>query len=161
MIFVTVGTHFQGFERLVNAMDCLASNVEEKVVIQYGCSKYIPSYAEGFAYTTSSEMEKLVDQARVVVTHAAAGAIILALNLNKPLVIVPRKKHFHEHADDHQIQLAKALDEFGQALTVIDPSPQSLQYAINHAGEIKSIISGPDHLVASLQMQLYQWFKER
>ena len=46
MIFVTVGTHEQQFNRLVQYMDKWASEHEEKVVIQSGYCTYEPQYAE-------------------------------------------------------------------------------------------------------------------
>ncbi len=39
MIFVTVGTHHQGFDRLVQAADELAAELDEQVVIQRGVTK--------------------------------------------------------------------------------------------------------------------------
>lgn len=43
MIFVTVGTHEQQFNRLVQYMDKWASEHEEKVVIQSGYCTYEPN----------------------------------------------------------------------------------------------------------------------
>jgi len=40
MIFVTVGTHDQGFERLVKKMDEIAGQIDEEVVIQVGYTDY-------------------------------------------------------------------------------------------------------------------------
>ena len=40
MIFVTVGTHEQQFNRLIEYMDIWASEHDEKVVIQTGYSSY-------------------------------------------------------------------------------------------------------------------------
>ncbi|MDI6655433.1 MAG: beta-1,4-galactosyltransferase, partial [Candidatus Hydrothermarchaeota archaeon] len=42
MIFVTVGTHNQSFERLVKKADEIAGKIGEKVVIQTGHTKYKP-----------------------------------------------------------------------------------------------------------------------
>lgn len=46
MIFVTVGTHEQPFNRLVEYMDRLKENkiIEEDVIIQIGYSTYEPQY---------------------------------------------------------------------------------------------------------------------
>ena len=45
MIFVTVGTHEQQFNRLVEYMDRWASTHEEEVIIQTGFSTYKPKKA--------------------------------------------------------------------------------------------------------------------
>jgi UDP-N-acetylglucosamine transferase subunit ALG13 len=48
MIFVTVGTHPGGFDRLVQQMDKIAGLIKEKVVIQRGFTRYTPRNAEYF-----------------------------------------------------------------------------------------------------------------
>ncbi|MEJ5201141.1 MAG: glycosyltransferase [Anaerolineales bacterium] len=109
MIFVTVGTHDQGFERLVKAADELATLVEEKVLIQKGCTKYQPIFADHFCYANSQEINDFIQQASVVVSQASAGTIINVLSLKKPLVVIPRLKKFKENWTDHQVELARAL----------------------------------------------------
>jgi UDP-N-acetylglucosamine transferase subunit ALG13 len=90
LILVTVGTHNHGFDRLVKAMDELAAEVDEPVMVQYGSSVYVPRHAEHFQWTSGQRMEQLSQAARVIVTHAAAGSILVALLREKPLVVVPR-----------------------------------------------------------------------
>jgi beta-1,4-N-acetylglucosaminyltransferase len=161
LILVTVGTPRQGFERLVKAMDLLASEINEQVVIQFGCSSYVPRYSKYFSFTTNAKMEQLIHEARIVVTHAAAGGIILPLKLRKPLVVVPRLKVHHEHFDDHQVQLAKALADYGKVILVMDPTPLSLWEAINRAKYINTGIVGPKYLVTAIHSQLEQWTYSR
>jgi beta-1,4-N-acetylglucosaminyltransferase len=89
MILVTVGTHVQGFDRLVKPMDELAKQINEKVLIQYGTSNYQPKYTDSFQWANSQQMEKYTLDAHIVITHAAAGAIILALKQKKGLFLFP------------------------------------------------------------------------
>ncbi|HLA98983.1 MAG TPA: glycosyltransferase [Anaerolineales bacterium] len=161
MILVTVGTHNQGFERLVRAVDELAGELDERMVIQYGASTYLPQQAEGFQWTTSEEMERLTSQARVVVSHAAAGAIILALRLGKPLVVVPRLKVYREHFDDHQAQLAAALAGTGRLVCVAKPTPQALRLAVAQTAQLKPPTDQPDRLRQALRRRLAGWEGER
>ncbi|HRQ42057.1 MAG TPA: glycosyltransferase [Chloroflexota bacterium] len=130
MILVTVGTHDHGFNRLVQPMDELAADLNETVVIQRGSSTYEPQHAGHFQLTTSEHMAQLTEAAAVIVTHAAAGAVILAMQKGKPLVVVPRRQQFGEHLDDHQLQLAKALEKQGKAAIVYEPSPLTLLEAL-------------------------------
>ena len=88
MILVTVGTHPQGFDRLVRAMDEVAAKLAEPVIIQRGSSIYQPQHANSFEFTVSEQMRQLTQEARIIVAHAAAGTIILALCAGKPLVVV-------------------------------------------------------------------------
>lgn len=48
MIFVTVGTHEQPFNRLIEKMDELVESgkIKEKVVVQYGFSTYEAKHCE-------------------------------------------------------------------------------------------------------------------
>ena len=48
MIFVTVGTHEQPFNRLIKKIDDLVANgnINEKVIVQTGFSTYITEYSE-------------------------------------------------------------------------------------------------------------------
>jgi len=158
MILVTVGTHSQGFDRLVQPMDELAAQLAEKVIIQRGSSRYEPQYAEHFQWTTNQCMEELTQQARLVVIHAGAGSIILALRYSKPLVVVPRLQCFNEHIDDHQLQLAKAMEDEGRAIVVHNPSIVELKNAIEKAQKREQQISSCcQQLVSALQQQLKQW----
>jgi beta-1,4-N-acetylglucosaminyltransferase len=89
LILVTVGTHTDGFDRLVKEMDRLAFQMEEEVVIQTGATKYAPRSARWFDYAPQSEMERLTREARVVVSHAGSGSILTALAYRKPLIVMP------------------------------------------------------------------------
>ena len=40
MIFVTVGTHPDQFDRLIRKIDTIAPKIKEKIVIQRGFTKY-------------------------------------------------------------------------------------------------------------------------
>ncbi|MSC67916.1 hypothetical protein GKE00_03200 [Faecalibacterium prausnitzii] len=78
MIFVTVGTHEQPFNRLVEYIDKLKEKgkIEEEVIIQTGYSTYQPQYCEWKKLYPYQEMVKLVEEARIVITHGGARDII-------------------------------------------------------------------------------------
>ncbi|MBN1993410.1 MAG: beta-1,4-galactosyltransferase [Anaerolineae bacterium] len=156
MILVTVGTHNQGFDRLVQAADELAAELDERVIIQRGSSTYRPKHAEYFDFATSQRMVELTQAARIIVMHAAAGAIITALRQGKPLVVVPRLKQFGEVVDDHQQQLATALQARGQAVVVTEPSISTLfSVLVQSTYEYKASTS--TMLINALRGQLNAW----
>jgi beta-1,4-N-acetylglucosaminyltransferase len=157
MILVTVGTHNQGFNRLVQAMDELSVQLDEPIVIQRGSSTYEPQHAENFQFATGQHMAQLTSEARVVVSHAAAGAIIVALRQGKPLVVVPRLQRFGEVVDDHQLQLAAALADTSKAIAVREPSAATLQAAIDKVTRHKTENVEATQLVQALRQQLQQW----
>ncbi|MFZ3382333.1 MAG: PssE/Cps14G family polysaccharide biosynthesis glycosyltransferase [Candidatus Methanoperedens sp.] len=121
MIFVTVGNHYQGFERLVKKMDEIAGRIDEKVIMQIGTTEYKPVNAEYFDFIDSfEEIERLNREARVVVSHAGVGSILTALEQVTPVIIVPRLKKFDEHMDDHQLEIAEAMSENHNVKAVYD-----------------------------------------
>jgi len=121
LIFVTVGSHYQGFERLVKKMDEIAEKINEKVVMQIGNTKYKPVNAQYFDFIESfEEIERLNREARVVVCHAGAGSILTALEQRTPVIVVPRLKKFNEHMDDHQVDIAEAMSENQRVKVVYD-----------------------------------------
>ena len=160
MILVTVGTHDRGFDRLVRSMDLYAATTGERVVIQRGSSAYEPRHADSLTFTDYETMEALNRAARLVVTHAAAGAIILALRLGKPLVVVPRRAADGEALDDHQHQLAAALAAQGRVQVVAEPSCEALQEAIERAIPAPLDPHSRSVLAQALRDQLGAWERE-
>jgi len=118
IIFVTVGLHSKGFDRLIKKMDDIAGEIDEKVIIQIGSTKYIPKNAEYFDFIDIKSLTKLIKEARIIVCHGGAGTIITSLELKKPVIAVPRLKKFNESIDDHQFELIDALAKDGKILTV-------------------------------------------
>ncbi|MBU2560061.1 beta-1,4-galactosyltransferase [archaeon] len=118
MIFVMVGTHNLGFERLVKKMDEIAEN--DEVVMQIGATSYAPKNAKYFAFTGLKSMYDYIEKADVVVTHGGIGCVTDALAYGKPLVIVPRLKKHNEHTNDHQLDLAREIANEGRAVMVLD-----------------------------------------
>jgi UDP-N-acetylglucosamine transferase subunit ALG13 len=122
MIFVTVGTHEQPFDRLIRKIDELAAKgkIKEKIIAQIGYCSYIPENFEYFRFAPFEKMEKLFDSANLVITHAGVGSVFLALKKGKKVIVVSRMRKFGEHSDDHQIQVAKELERQGMIIGVYD-----------------------------------------
>jgi len=120
LIFVTVGSHYQGFDRLIQKMDEIAGKIDEKVIMQIGNTKYKPVNVEYFEFAEYSKIQKLNSDARIVVSHAGVGSILTALEQKTHLLIVPRLKKYDEVVDDHQLQIAKELSENPNVTVVND-----------------------------------------
>lgn len=115
MIFVTVGTHQQPFERLIRALDALPG---EQLVVQYGNAEPPASAARAVPFMSFPEMLEAFDAADVVVTHAGVGSILCATNAGHVPIVVPRLKKFGEHVDDHQVHLIRELERDGRVRVV-------------------------------------------
>ena len=78
MIFVTVGTHEQPFDRLVKAVDELKRDgiITEEVIMQTGFSIYEPKYCEWSKLIPYREMIKNVENAHIVITHGGPASFI-------------------------------------------------------------------------------------
>lgn len=108
-VFATVGTQLP-FDRLLLALDTWAAlNPEVAVLAQTG--RTARSYTN---LTTVPQMDQdrfaaAVAQARVVVAHAGMGTILTALELGKPLILMPRRADLGEHRNDHQRDTAAEM----------------------------------------------------
>lgn len=122
MIFVTVGTHEQNFDRLVKEIDGLVKEkiIDEKVFIQTGYSKYVPQYCEYKTIISYDEMERLTQEARIIITHGGPGSIFLPIQYMKKPIIVPRNPEFNEHVDNHQILFSKRMFKNNRVDLVLD-----------------------------------------
>ena len=113
MIFVTVGTHEQPFNRLVKKVDDLVAqgNIKEKVVIQTGFSTYNASHCEAHKMMSFDEMQQAFKDARIVITHGGPSSFIEALQFGKVPIVVPRRQEYNEHVNDHQVDFTKLIEK--------------------------------------------------
>ena len=111
MIFVTVGTHEQPFNRLVKAIDelKLKGEITESVFIQTGYSTYIPKACEYKKFISMNQMDNYMQQADVIITHGGPSSFIMALQHNKIPIVVPRLSKYAEHINDHQLIFCNEL----------------------------------------------------
>lgn len=136
MIFVTVGTHERGFDRLVKAVDGLigSGKIKEKVIIQTGYTEYIPKNCDSFKFTDYDNIVELCKKASIVISHGGVGSIITPLELGKPVIVVPRLKRFNEHTNDHQLQIVKELERQEKIIPVYDI--KNLENALEEARKV-------------------------
>ena len=123
MIFVTVGTHEQPFNRLVQKIDELKRDgiIKEDVIIQTGFSTYEPQYCQWSKLLPYQQMIKNVKDARIVITHGGPASFIMPLQIGKIPIVVPRQHQFNEHVNDHQVEFAKNVAQrMGRIILVED-----------------------------------------
>lgn len=123
MIFVTVGTHEQPFNRLVQKMDELKRDgvIAEDVFIQTGYSTYEPKCCQWSRLLPYLKMIEKVAAARIVITHGGPSSFIMPLQTGKIPIVVPRQKQFDEHVNDHQVEFCRVVAQrMGTILVVED-----------------------------------------
>ncbi len=120
MIFVTVGT--QGpFDRLIRAVDEWAGvRGRSDIFAQIGPSDFRPRHIRSAPFVGADEFKKHVEVANLIIAHAGMGSIIVALELGKRIVVMPRRADLGEHRNDHQIATARRLSENGRILSAMD-----------------------------------------
>ena len=113
MIFVTVGTHEQPFNRLVQKVDELKRDgiIQEELIIQTGYSTYEPKYCQWSKLIPYQQMVKNVEEARIVITHGGPASFIMPLQIGKIPIVVPRQHRFGEHVNDHQVEFTRNVAE--------------------------------------------------
>jgi len=120
MIYVTLGTMFLDFPRLIRKMDEIAAKTGERVVVQLGLSQTIPEHCEYFDFKPHAETLDIQREARVIVAHAGIGVALDALCVRRPFILVPRRKRYREHLNDHQLEIAEAVQRRGWGRMVLD-----------------------------------------
>ncbi|TAL48579.1 beta-1,4-galactosyltransferase [archaeon] len=136
MILLSIGNHTQQFDRLLTKMDNLVADGKIKDVIAViGNSPYEPKNYKWYRFVDYKKYTELEKKSSVVVVHAGVGSIMSALELGKPVVVVPRQAKFNEHIDDHQVYTAKELEKQGKVIAVYDIS--DLADAIKMAEKFK------------------------
>lgn len=123
MIFVTVGTHEQGFDRLIKKLDLLKKEkkINEEIIIQSGFTKYEPKYCEWHKLISYQDMWNYVKEARIVITHGGPASFVMPLQVGKIPIVVPRQEKYNEHVNDHQVDFARNIaDKIGNIIPVYD-----------------------------------------
>lgn len=143
MIFVTVGTHEQPFNRLVKEIDLLKKKeiIKEEVIIQTGFSTYIPQYCEWKKLFPYSKMEDLVTKARIIITHGGPSSFIMPLQIGKIPIVVPRQKQFEEHVNDHQVLFCEAVSERQGNIIMVKDVEKLGETILNYENMVLSISS--------------------
>jgi len=110
LIFVTTGSLF-AFDRLIRAMDQLAATLpQERFFAQIGDSSYHPQRIEHVRLLPRREFLEKAAAAKLMVAHAGMGSVLTAMDLGKPIVLVPRRLELSEHNTDHQMATARWLE---------------------------------------------------
>lgn len=115
--FVTVGTHGP-FPRLVAEVDRLAEAglLPRPVLVQHPAETPCPHADRTFPECSVEEFQELIQNSRLVITHAGAGSILSVLGAARPTIALARLSRFGEHYDDHQLEILRKFREMGAML---------------------------------------------
>lgn len=143
MIFVSVGTERFPFDRLVRAVDDLAVRLDgEPVFVQLGHCTYQPQRCQWTTLLPYRDLMEQLSRARIVVSHAGTGIVLLCARLGKIPIVVPRRRCFGEHVDDHQLELAQRMAQAGVVL-LAERSEELGPLVINYERRAATVRSRP------------------
>lgn len=120
MILVLLGTQNNKFDRLLKKLDDLITKkvIKDKVIVQAGYTKYISENMEIFDFISNEELNKLQDDANLIITHGGVGSIISSIKKCKKVIAIPRLHEFGEHVNDHQKDIVNLFSEKGYIIGI-------------------------------------------
>jgi len=130
LIFVTVGSDFRGFDRLIKKMDEISLRLPCEILIQRGYSEYRPKNTTYFDFIAMDAFIEYIRRAELVVSHAGIGTLILCKKQGAPILILPRRKKYGEHMNDHQLEIARALAKRERELIYVAAEESQLEEKI-------------------------------
>lgn len=141
MIFVTVGTHEQPFDRLLKCIDKMVEDgkIKEKVIIQKGYTDFEPKHCESYKLIPYDDMQKYINEADIVITHGGPASFIAPLAIGKIPIVVPRKKDYNEHVNNHQLEFSTEVEKRMGNIIVARNDEELEDAIINYKSKISKL----------------------
>ncbi len=141
MIFVTVGTHEQPFDRLLKCIDKMVEEgkIKEEVIVQKGYTEFELKHCKEYKLIGYDEMQKYIQEARICITHGGPASFLNVLAYGKVPIVFPRKKDFNEHVNNHQLDFAKQVEKRMKNIIVAENEEEIEEAIINYNEKIKKI----------------------
>ena len=141
MIFVTVGTHEQPFDRLLKWIDKMIEEkiIDEEVIIQKGYTDYEPKNCKSFKLIGYEDMQKYIANARIVITHGGPASFIAPLAIGKIPIVVPRQKDYNEHVNNHQLDFAREVEKRMKNIIVAENEEQIIDAIVNYNRNVQNL----------------------
>lgn len=162
MIFVTVGTHEQPFNRLIKEVDRLVENgiIKDEIFIQTGYSTYEPEFCKWSSLVSFDKMNELMQTSDIIITHGGPATFMSAIANGKKPIVVPRQEKYGEHVNDHQVDFARQVKERYNSIEVVTEISELGNY-LNHNLKIDgSSSSNNKQFNNKLREEVRKLFKE-
>lgn len=109
MIFVSVGSVLP-FDRLVRAVDEWAGEHPETAMFcQIGNAEHEPRHATWARELSEGNYRVQLERCSLFVAHVGMGSILQALEVGRPMILMPRRAACREVTTDHQLHTAERL----------------------------------------------------
>jgi UDP-N-acetylglucosamine transferase subunit ALG13 len=153
LILVLLGTHELPFTRLIKEVERLKLEgiIDDDIIVQNGNTKFESEVLTLKPFVSFEEMDRLVEESRLIITHAGTGSIISGLKKKKIVIAAPRLAKYNEHNDDHQLELAEVFEEQGHILVWRDGEKLEDVLKKVEAFEPKPFVSKKEKMLNLLQ----------
>ena len=120
MILVLLGKQNNSFHRLLEEIEKNIEDgtIKEEVVVQAGYTKFESKKMKVFGLVPKEELEKLQQQANLIITHGGVGSIISSIEKGKKVIAVPRMHEYGEHVNNHQKEIVKDFNDKGYIIGI-------------------------------------------
>lgn len=109
------------FDRLVRAVDAWAGGSgSTDVFAQIGPTPWRPRHIQWANFLSPADFRARVQRATLLVAHAGMGSILTALEIGRPILVMPRRGDLQETRNDHQVATAKRFSEQGRVSVAMD-----------------------------------------
>jgi len=156
MILLSVGTQLP-FDRLIRAVDTWAyENGQVEVIGQTGHSSYTPRGLKSFPFLDPQKFRSLQEQATLHIAHAGMGSILTAMELGKPILIMPRDHTQGEHRNGHQLATAKRFVDTPGVFVAFNEQQviHHLRHIENLAAPASTSAKAPDAFLSQLRASI-------
>lgn len=158
MILVTLGTNDKPFTRLLQEVEKMIrlGLIHDEVIAQVGETKFSSDKIKIIGLVSMEEMEALVSNCSLLITHGGVGSIISGLNHNKCVIAVPRLAKYGEHVNDHQLQIVRNFNKKGYVIGVecVEELQEALEKSRNFAP--KKYQSNVDNMISLVRYHINQ-----
>ena len=141
MIFVTVGTHEQPFDRLLKCIDKMVEDgkIKEEVIRKKGYTDYEPENYKAEKLIPYEQMQENIEKARIIITHGGPSSFVAPLAIGKIPIVVPRKKEFGEHVNNHQVDFSKEVAKRMKNIIVAETDEEIEDAITNYEKKVKKL----------------------
>ena len=132
-ILVLTGTSDHPFRRLLDALPALREQgIAGEVRVQTAAPGPLPPGLTPLPSIDREGVAREIAAADAVITHGGSGSCLEVLAAGHLPIVVARRRPLGEIADDHQSDLANALEERGLAWIPRDPLSSGLAEGVRH-----------------------------
>lgn len=133
-VFVTVGTDYHRFDRLIQWVDEWmiegGGASRARVFVQSGAATP-PRHAAWATLVGREEMHRFLHTAAAVVCHGGPASITECRSAGVVPIVVPRRQDLGEHVDDHQLRFTRRLAAYDK-INLADTS-EGLRHLLDRA----------------------------